>query len=160
MYYNGIGVPVDKVRGVAWLGIAAEAHDDVPVRALEIAYASLTAAEKQQAGQVWKQLDEKYGDGAALPRALQNYEVETRMATGSHLGFIGNLQVYETGVNGSALGESGFTYYRRQGKDRDALIDQITGHVTVGKVQALKVSPEALQNASQTELTPPPAAKQ
>ncbi|MGH8122723.1 MAG: hypothetical protein ACREPT_08100 [Rudaea sp.] len=155
MYYNGIGVPVDKVRGVAWLGIAAEEHDDLAVRALEVAYASLNAEEKQQANLTWKQLDEKYGDAVALPRALRRFNVEAHGATGSHLGFLANLQVYETGTDGSSLGQSGFTYYRGQGNERDALIGQITGHVTVGAVRPLKVSADALRDASHAPLNIP-----
>ncbi len=155
MYYNGIGVPADRVRGVAWLGIAAEAHDDLAVSALEAAYASLSAEEKRQAGLAWTQLNEKYGDGVALPRAMRNYEVEMHMATGSHLGFAGKLQVYETGTADFSLGESGFAYYRRQGEQRDALIGQITGHVTVGAVEPIKISSNARANASQTPLVDP-----
>ena len=82
MYYNGIGIPVDRVRGVAWLGIAAEAQDDLAVRALQVAYASLNESEKRQAGELFKQLDEKYGDAASLPRAVRRYEMEARGATG------------------------------------------------------------------------------
>ena len=156
MYYNGIGIPVDRVRGVAWLGIAAEAQDDLAVRALQVAYASLDESEKRQAGELFKQLDEKYGDAASLPRAVRRYEMEARGATGSHLGYVGNLTVYETGAssNGS-LGESGFRYYRHQGDTRDELIGKITGHVRVGAVTPLKVSADALKNASQEPLDAP-----
>jgi TPR repeat protein len=159
MYYNGIGdVPTDRVRGVAWLGIAAEAHDDLAVRALQIAYVSLSKEERAQAGLLWKDLDAKYGDAVALPRALQRYDMEAKTATGSHLGFIGNLRVYELGTGGGALGESGFAYYQRQESGRDALLDKITGHVTVGAVRALKVGDEAKARASQQPLVEPPMA--
>ena len=70
MYYNGIGVPADKIRGVAWLGIAAESHEDLADRALQLAYANLTAEEKQQSDVLFRELDEKYGDKVTLPRAL------------------------------------------------------------------------------------------
>lgn len=157
MYYNGLGVPVDRVNGVAWLGIAAEQQDDLAVKALQLGYASLSREERLQANAIWKQLDAKYGDAASLPRALQRFNVEARSATGSHLGFVGNLQVYETGPGNNPLGESGFGFYRRQDNARDALLDKITGHVTVGAVTALKVSDDAKANASQMPLTDPPA---
>jgi hypothetical protein len=155
MYYNGIGVPPDPVRGVAWLGIAAEAHDDLAVRALQLAYASLSAEQQHQSAQLWKQLDEKYGDAVAVPRALQRYDAEARNVTGSRVGFIGDLRVYETGPGASSLGEAGFTYYRRQDHTADALLDTITGHVTVGNVVPLKVSDEAKAGASRTPLVEP-----
>ena len=57
MYFNGIGVPVDKARGAAWLGIAAENHDDLTVAMLQSAYAQLSDSEKQQAQNIWQELD-------------------------------------------------------------------------------------------------------
>ncbi len=149
MYYNGIGVPVDHVRGVAWLGIAAEAHDDLADRTLSVAYASLSDTEKRSADALWRQLDQKYGDAVSVPRALGNYAVEARAATGSHVGFIGNMRVYETGPDATSLGESGSTYYARQAQARDALISKITGHVTVGAVAPLEVPANAVQSTSQ-----------
>jgi TPR repeat protein len=152
MHYNGIGVPVDRITGVAWLGIAAEAHDDLAVNALEVAYASLSVAERKQAEVIWRALDGKYGDAVSLPRALRRFHMEATTMTGSHLGFLGNLQVYETGPGSNPLGESGFRYYGRQGDERDALIGRITGHVTVGAVAPLKVSADASTNASSAPL--------
>ena len=153
MHYNGIGVPVDRVRGVAWLGIAAEAQDDLAVRALQVAYASLGADEKREAGALFKQLDEKYGDAVSLPRALSRFEDQARNVTGSRVGSIGNLTVYEAGIGGNgSMGESGFTYLRRQGTTRDELIERITGRVTVGAVQPINVPAEALKNASRVPL--------
>lgn len=148
MYYNGIGVPADRVRGVAWLGIAAEAHDDLADRALSVAYASLSDAEKRNADALWRQLDQKYGDAVSVPRALDNYAMEAHAATGSHVGFIGNMQAYETGPDTASLGEAGSTYYGRQAQTRDALISKITGHVTVGTVAPLDLPADATQTTS------------
>src|SRR5262249_24970326 len=53
MRFNGIGVLVDKVRGVAWMHIAAEAHDDLAERAFALAQAELSAAEREQAEALW-----------------------------------------------------------------------------------------------------------
>jgi Sel1 repeat len=155
MYYNGIGVPADPVRGVAWLGIAAEAHDDLALRALQLAYASLSEEQKHRSAQLWKQLDGKYGDAVAVPRALQRYDAEAREVTGSHVGFIGDLRVYEAGPGGSSLGEAGSIYYRRQEHTAQALLDTITGHVTVGKVMPLKIGDEAKAGASPIPLIEP-----
>ena len=152
MYYNGIGVPVDRVRGVAWLGIAAEAHDDLADRALSVAYASLNDAEKRSADALWRQLAQKYGDAVSVRRALDNYAMETRAITGSHVGFVDDVRAYETGPGAATLGEAGSTYYARQAQTRDALISKITGHVTVGAVGPLDVPKDVLQKASQTPL--------
>jgi TPR repeat protein len=156
MYYNGIGIPVDRVRGVAWLGIAAEAHGDLALRALEVAYASLSSEEKRRASDLFNQLDEKYGDAVAVPRALNRFDREARNIVGSRVGSIGNVTMYETGPGGNgSQGEPGAAYFRRQIDTRDQLIERITGRVTVGAVAPLKVSADALRSASQVPLDQP-----
>jgi TPR repeat protein len=155
MYFNGIGVPADKPRGVAWLHIAAEAQDDLAGRALQLAYADLTAAQRAEADAIWHQLDEKYGDRVTLPRALNQYNADLTAVTGSHLGYvIGNLSVQEVG-GGDGLPEIGAVYLRRQDKTMNELISKITGHVRVGAVQPLKVADAARANASTIPLDVP-----
>ena len=137
MYFNGLGVPVDKARGAAWLGIAAENHDDLTIAMLQSAYTQLSTGEKQQAQNIWQDLDEKYGDAKAIPRALHNFGVETGNVTGSHVGFTGNnLVISEKGSDDPNFLPAS-DYYRRQREQRDELISTITGHVTVGKVTTL-----------------------
>jgi hypothetical protein len=137
MYFNGLGVPVDKARGAAWLGIAAENHDDLTVAMLQSAYTELSTAEKQQADGIWRDLDGKYGDAAAIPRALHQFAVETHNVTGSHVGFTGNnLVISEKGSDDPNFLPAS-DYYRRQREQRDELISTITGHVTVGEVTTL-----------------------
>lgn len=136
MYFSGIGVPMDKARGAAWLGIAAENRDDLSVAMLQKAYAMLTPEEKQQADRIWNELNPKYGDAASITRALKNFGMETHEVTGSHVGFVGNLQIAELGSDDPSL-LPGSEYYRRQRDSRDALISEITGHVTVGAVTTL-----------------------
>ena len=160
MYYNGIGIPQDKVRGVAWLGVAAESHDDLADSALQVAYASLTPDERAAANALWKQLDADYGNAVAIPRALKNFKAQmAETASGSHAGYLAaNVGVYETGPNnGTRL--AGSDYLERQQGEADKLISTITGHVTVGQVQAISVSADAKKNASQQTLADPPAAQ-
>jgi TPR repeat protein len=156
MYYNGIGISQDKVRGVAWLGIAAENHDDLADRALQAAYASLTPGERADADAVWRQLNEDYGDAVTIPRALKKFGLEmAQTATGSHVGFLGaDVTVYETGPNGGTP-VAGSDYYRQQQGEAEKLISKITGHVSVGQVQPIAVSSEAKKNASQQALGDP-----
>ena len=161
MYFNGIGVPVDKPRGVAWLHIAAEAQDDLAARALQLAYADLTTEQRTEADAMWHQLDEKYGDRVSLPRALNQYNADLTAVTGSHLGHvIGNLSIQEVGA-GDGLPEIGAVYLRRQDKTMNELISKITGHVRVGAVQPLKVADAARANASTVllDVPQPPAAE-
>lgn len=141
MYFNGVGVPLDRTRGVAWMGIAAENHDDISDSTLQTAYASLSAVEKIQADQIFRQLDEKYGDAVSIPRALKQFHTEMHDIVGSHTGFTGlNVTVAESGSDDvSNRPESYFN--RKQIDERDALISTVTGHVTVGQVVNLPVPP-------------------
>jgi hypothetical protein len=148
MYYNGIGVPVDRVRGTAWLGIAAENHTDLTDGMLQQAWASLSSGERAQAEIVWHQLDQKYGDHVALDRALRRFGAEARMTTGSHVGYKGDLTVFEYGSNSDPLGVRGSKYYADRDKDRDALIAKLRGHVDVGDVVPLPIDDRATKAAA------------
>lgn len=143
MYYNGIGVPADHVRGTAWLGIAAENHTELTDSMLQQAWASLSPGERGQAEIVWHQLEEKYGDRVALDRALRHFGVEAGMATGSHLGYKGDLTVFEYGSNSDPLGVTGSKYYAARDRDRAALIAKLRGHVDVGAVMPLPIDDRA-----------------
>ena len=154
MHYNGIGVPVDKILGTAWLGIAAEAHDSLADQALQAAYAELTAEQRSQADAAFQQLDEKYGDDVTLPRALRRYQQDASI---SLFGF-GNVGPGSVDTCGGAAGctnENSVNFARRMDAQRSALIAQITGHVSVGAMQPLEVPAEAKKNASHTVLLPP-----
>jgi len=141
MYYKGIGTPVDTLRGVAWLGIAAENHDDLSQNALQTAYAALSPDEKTQADKIFRELDEKYGDAVAIPRALKQFNMETRDIVGSHTGFRGlDTLVAENGSDDPSYRPVAY-FNREQDKKLDAFISTITGHVTVGAVTTLPVPP-------------------
>jgi len=70
LYLDGAdGVPADRVRGTAWLGIAAQTHVPYVDQALAAAYASLDPGQRAAAGGIWKQLKADYGDKVTLDRA-------------------------------------------------------------------------------------------
>jgi hypothetical protein len=74
LYLHGAeGVPVDKVRGTAWLGIAAQTHTPDVDKTLGEAYASLNAKQRAAAGELWKQLKTDYDDKATLDRASKKF---------------------------------------------------------------------------------------
>jgi hypothetical protein len=149
MYFNGIGsLPVDRIRGVAWLGIAAEQHGELADAALQAAYAQLTPDQRAEADGIFRSLDEKYGDAVTLPRALNRYEEERRNVTGSHVGFIGNMTV----VNADGSFQSGNSFYADQKKEFDDYISSSFGHVNVGELKPLDVPAAAKASASTTRL--------
>lgn len=149
MYYNGIGVPVDKARGIAWLRIAAEGREELAERALQVAQGQVSVAELHRANALFEQLEQKYGDRYTLPRALAQFDQDVAMLTGSHLGHaIGPLSVQVAGD----LPTTGEDYVRQISGERDQLISRIRGRVTVGAVAPLKVPQDARANASDTPL--------
>jgi TPR repeat protein len=154
MYYNGMGVPADKARGIAWLRIAAQGHEELAERALQVAQGQVSVAERHRADAIFDQLDQKYGDRYTLPRALAQFDQDAAMLTGSHLGHvIGPLSVQQAGD----LPTTGEDFARQISGERDQLISKIRGHVTVGSVTQLNVPQDAKANVSHTPLdTPPP----
>jgi TPR repeat protein len=93
MYLHGEGVPMDRPRAMAWMALAAERGDKKYVEAREVIYADLTTEEFAKANEIYREIKPEYGDEVALHRAKAKW-VETRQeATGSHLGFVGNLAV-------------------------------------------------------------------
>jgi hypothetical protein len=67
------GVPADKVRGTAWLGIAAQTHVPYVDQALGEAYATLSVEQRAAAGDIWKQLKADYDDKVTLDRASKRF---------------------------------------------------------------------------------------
>jgi TPR repeat protein len=152
MHYNGIGTPPDKARGAAWLGIAAESHDTLADAAVQAAYSELLPEQREQADAIFRQLDLKYGDDVALPRALRRYEQD--MAS-SLFGFgvtgPGSVSTY---AGGHGVEELSTSFVRRMDMQRDALIATIKGHVSVGGVQTLDVPESAKRDPSHKVLLP------
>lgn len=87
LYLTGAdGVPVDKVCGTAWLGIAAETHAVYVDKALGQAYATLTPDERAAAGKLWKELQADYDDKVTLPRATRKFNDQYARDKGTSLG--------------------------------------------------------------------------
>jgi len=152
MYYSGVGVPVDKPRGAAWLSIAAQSHEDLAERARQIAYAGLDDAERAKADEIAHELDAKYGDAVALPRAITRFEMDAGV---SLFRFGGSGDVYSCSGGPTCASETGGDFIQRMRAQRDALVAQITGHVTVGAVESLPVAPDARKHASDAVIDVP-----
>jgi TPR repeat protein len=150
MYFNGIGdIPVDKVRGVAWLGIAAEQHSQLADEALHAAY-----ADRVKANEIFDALNAKYGDDLTLKRAMDHFERERRNVTGSHVGSVGVLQVTEYGENGANT-SIGATFYRDMDRQFREYVDSMFGHVNVGALEPIAMPANAKAKASTIPLATP-----
>jgi len=153
MYYNGVGIPTDRTRGAAWLGIAAESHESLADAALQAAYASLTPEQHQEADAIFRQLDAKYGDAVTLPRAVHRFRQDAAISLfgfgvpgpGSVTTFAGTDSVEETSAS----------FAHRMDAQRDALIARITGRVRVSAVTTLDVPESDKHDPSHTVLQQP-----
>jgi TPR repeat protein len=151
MYFNGIGgIGRDRVRGTAWLGIAAEQHHELADGALQAAWAELTPGEREVAEGIFRELDAKYGDAVALPRATRHYADEARQVTGSRTGLVGNIRITDA-ENPLRMGNE---YYAEQEHLANLYVSRF-GHAAVGEVRPLPVPDEDKSGASQKALVAP-----
>ncbi|MGA9421927.1 MAG: sel1 repeat family protein [Rhodanobacteraceae bacterium] len=93
IYAKGQGVPADLPRAMAWMTLAAERGSRRYKHAREAVRQSLTSDQLAQAEAIKRELEPKFGDAVALARAKNRWRETRAAATGSHLGFVGNLQV-------------------------------------------------------------------
>lgn len=108
MYAKGQGVAVDLPRALAWMALAAERGRKDYVSAREAVYASMSDAQFAQANQIWRELKPTYADAVALQRAKTRWRDELRSATGSHVGYVGNLTLGADTATGSPQKTPGF----------------------------------------------------
>jgi hypothetical protein len=93
MYARGDGVPVDLPRALAWMALASERDEKHYVDAREAIYAEMNRGQFDQANVVWRELKPTYGDEVALRKAKARWAQVRAAATGSHVGFVGHLDV-------------------------------------------------------------------
>ncbi|TAN00314.1 MAG: sel1 repeat family protein [Rhodanobacteraceae bacterium] len=75
IYLHGLGkIRADPARGVAWLGVADEAHNPDYDRALVGAYKALKPSERKRAEAIWAGLQATYADKLTLARATRSFE--------------------------------------------------------------------------------------
>ena len=87
------GVPEDRPQGMAWLTLAAERGNKDYAAARDKVRTALTPDESSKAEALVSELNKTYGDEHALPRAKARWREVRNNATGSHLGFVGDLKV-------------------------------------------------------------------
>ncbi len=102
MYARGQGVAADLPRAMAWMMLAAERGSRRYEHAREAVRQKLTSDQIAQAEAIKRELEPRYGDAVALARAKGRWRETRAAATGSHLGFVGNLQVGAKDSTGSS----------------------------------------------------------
>lgn len=154
LYLNGAeGIPADRIRGTAWLGIAAQTHTPYVDKALGEAYGSLDAEQKKAAGELWKQLKVDYDDKVTLDRASRKFNSQylrdkgaingppeyTTIVYGNFGGGGGDqaAQSMITQINNVANGRTGGQHVVNAAKFLSAVKDQFSDfvHVQFGAVE-------------------------
>lgn len=135
MYFKGVGVPVDRARGVAWIALSSERGEPALRDALAQTYAQLDAKETERANALWNdELKPRYGDAVAMPRALSLWRSDFVMTTGSHTGYvIGPLEV----DNLSGMNEDGMQRQKRLAQSGAPFANPIYPRVEVGDLMPI-----------------------
>jgi hypothetical protein len=173
LYLNGAqGIPADKVRADAWLGIAAQTHAPYVDKALGEAYAGIDAEQRAAAGDLWKELKVDYDDKVTLDRASKRFNAQYLHDKGQITGPPEYTEITYGEFGGGGGGEMAFSplsQVNKVGRAPDsqtvnaarflaAVKDQFSdfihvqfGAVTVGEPESIS---EHVQHATQPD--PPP----
>lgn len=140
MYFNGEGMPADRVRGWAWFDLAAERGYPQMVETALDAWSFLDAAEQMQATTYRDELAAEFGDAVVVPRVANMMERARRNPTGSRTGHVsGMLQIYDR----SGMQRSGEEFYAAERWDyreivriETQLFEQLArGRVEIGEIE-------------------------
>jgi len=93
MYWHGVGVERDPALAYAWADLAAERMYPSFVVLREKMWEQLDQATRDRALREGNGLYDEYGDDVAKPRLVRAMAQGKRQVTGSHLGYVGNLEV-------------------------------------------------------------------
>lgn len=151
-YYKGDTQPLDRGRGLAWLGLAAERKNPTYVAILKSALDEATPLERARGDALYKELLPKYGDARAGRRAQRRYRHErTRMlanavygatvcSAGASAGQIASTNQASSVGRGPRpdiqCGAQPVEFFvHKMDRYADELLDGWEGHVTVGPLQ-------------------------
>jgi TPR repeat protein len=142
---NGLGVPRDLPRALAWYALAAERGSDGARASAERLTTSLGAEEQERADGIFAELLERYGDRPLLVKAILRDERELRRRTGSRLG-TGIKPMQIIAPDGRTV--SGDLYYDALKARIEFRRQWLGGTVTLGEFELID-TPE--ENASDNE---------
>jgi hypothetical protein len=149
MYWEGRGAPQDRALAYAWMDLAAERGYPWLVATRERYWQSLDAEEQRRAIVAGQPLYAEYGDAASQPRLEIWLRRGVHAATGSHAGFVGNVEIHRPGSVGKrGPGFDANLYYAARfwkpkeywGAQAAAWHPNAVGRVDVGTLQPVKKS--------------------
>lgn len=93
LYWSGHGIATDRPLAYAWMDLAAERGGARVLAKRELYWSQLSDAERERAREVGRPLHTRYADAVAQPRQEREMRLGQLQATGSHAGYVGNLEV-------------------------------------------------------------------
>ena len=142
LYWHGVGVGRDPALAYVWADLAAERQYPQFLVLREKMWESLDESQRARALQEGRQLYARYGDDAAKPRFERELVRNKRDVTGSHVGYIGDLDVFVPVVGELKFDSSGdmteyYDSWRWNPKTYWAVEDAIwkDGNVDVGSAE-------------------------
>lgn len=147
MYFNGEGVARDPARSWAWFELSAEREYPQMVEAAELVWDRLDERQRAEARRILEQeLLPDYGDEVAIERTAARMQQQRRRATGSRLGFVGNITI----IDRSGRSRNGSDFYREERWDFNRIVKLETrifeaagsGQVTIGDTEVVEDSGE------------------
>jgi uncharacterized protein len=91
MLWKGEGVEINRPLAYAWMDLAAERYYPTMLLHRERYWEAMTAAEREQALVLGKDIYAAYGDAVAKPRLASALRRAKSQTTGSRTGFVGSL---------------------------------------------------------------------
>lgn len=142
IYYQGHGIERDPPRGWAWFDLAAERGYPQMVETAADVWDELDEAQRQLATRYREQLAEEFADEIVVPRTARIMQRERNRATGSRVGFIGNLTIYQS----DGTTRSGEDFYAAGNWDFQNLVRMETemfqqlarGRVEIGEIEVIE----------------------
>ena len=152
MYWDGIGVPQDRVLGMIWMDLAAERSYSFFSRKRDYYWNLLSEAERAKAIAMAPSIHREYADDVAWKRLERELRRARGKMTGSRGGSTANpVQIIVPGygsIDSSRFYDPQFWDPKQYREWQDTYwVDLKVGHVTVGDVE--RVEPEAKPGAAE-----------
>ncbi len=119
IHYHGQGVPADRARAWAWFRLAAERRYPAFMQKVQQVDDEMNPTERRRAEGIYQELLTEFGDAVAVPRAERRMKRELADVTGSRVGFVGFVTVYD-----SRGRHNGNDYFSRENWNYAAILDR------------------------------------
>ena len=145
MYWDGVGVEQDRVKGLIWMDLAAERGYDFFSKKRDYYWNSLSEQERNRALVQGRSVHDEYADQAAEPRLAAALRRERSKMTGSRVGSLtSSVQIIVPGygsIDSTRFDDPQFWDPKqyRAWQDTD-WTDLKVGQVTVGEVETVQDS--------------------